>query len=294
MTAAGMSVGASAVGSAFSPMNPFQVLIAQKVAGVPQLSGAAFRIVVLAIALLLWILGTMRHARHRKVAIAESGDRSQSHEFGTRGKGVIAIVLLTFAIFVYGVAKLHWDFDQEAALFFVMGICVGIIGGLGVSGTAEAFAEGFGSMAYAALLVGFARAISVAMEQGLIIDTVVNGLATSLAGLPVAVAALGMMLAQAAIHVPVPSVSGQAVLTMPVFAPLADLLHITRQVAVLAYQYGAGMCELLTPTNGGLLAVLAAAGLRFDEWIRSAWRMIAVVVLTGAGAVVLAVAVGLH
>jgi uncharacterized ion transporter superfamily protein YfcC len=131
------------------------------------------------------------------------------------------------------------------------------------------------------------------MEQGLIIDTVVNALASSLAGLPVALAALGMMLAHAAIHVPVPSVSGQAVLTMPVFAPVADLLHMSRQVAVLAYEYGAGICELITPTNGALMAILAAAGIRYDEWIRASWRMIGVVTLVGAAAVILAVATGL-
>ena len=294
VTAAEMSVGAAAVGSAFSPVNPFQVLIAQKVAGIPQLSGGAYRTVFLAIALLLWIVGTMRHARHTKVAVVSSDFGAESHEFGTRGKGVLAIVLLTFAIFVYGVAILHWDFNQEAALFFVMGCAVGVMGGLGITGTADAFVEGFRSMAYAALLIGFARSISTVMEQGLIIDTVVNGFAASLAGLPVAVAALGMMLAHAAIHVPVPSVSGQAVLTMPVFAPVADLLHMSRQVAVLAYQYGAGMSELVTPTNGALMAILAAAGIRYDEWIRASWRMIGVVTLAGSAAVILAVASGLR
>lgn len=294
LTAAEMSVGAAAIGSSFSPVNPFQVLIAQKVSEVPQLSGGSYRIVVLALALLLWILGTMRHARHTRVVVVNEEGHTESRELGARAKGVLAIVVVTFAVFVYGVAQLHWDFNQEAALFFAMGCAVGVVGGLGVSGTADAFVDGFRSMAYAALLVGFARSISVVMEQGLIIDTVVNGLATSLAGLPVAVAAVGMMLAQAVIHVPVPSVSGQAVLTMPVFAPVADLLHMSRQVAVLAYQYGAGICELITPTNGALMAILAAAGIRYDEWIRGAWRMIAVVALTGAGAVVLAVAIALR
>jgi uncharacterized ion transporter superfamily protein YfcC len=174
-----------------------------------------------------------------------------------------------------------------------MGVVAGIVGGLGVDGTAEAFVDGFRSMAYAALLIGFARSISSVMEQGLIIDTVVNGLASSLAGLPTAVAALGMMAAQATIHVPVPSVSGQAVLTLPVFAPVADLLHMSRQVAVLAYQYGAGICELVTPTNGALMAILAAAGLRWDEWIRGTGRTIALVAGIGALAVVIAVEVGI-
>ena len=292
LTAAEMSVGAAAVGSAFSPINPFQVLIAQKVAGIPQLSASGYREIFLALALLLWILGTMHHARRTRVAVAPTAIETEVPSFGARGGAVLAIVLLTFAIFGYGVAELHWDFDQEAALFFGMGIVVGIVGGLGVTGTAEAFVEGFQSMAYAALLIGFARSISTVMERGLIIDTVVNGLAMSLSGLPTAVAALGMMAAQAAIHVPVPSVSGQAVLTLPVFAPVADLLHMSRQVAVLAYQYGAGMCELVTPTNGALMAILAAAGVRYDLWMRAAGRMIAVVAGVGALAVVIAVAMG--
>jgi uncharacterized ion transporter superfamily protein YfcC len=217
---------------------------------------------------------------------------SDSKPFGLRGRAVLVIVLATFAVFVWGVARLHWDFDQEAALFFVMGAVVGIVGGLGVTGTAEAFVEGFQSMAYAALLIGFARSISVVMEQGLIIDTVVNGLASALAGLPTALAAVGMMAAHAAIHVPVPSVSGQAVLTLPVFAPVADLLHMSRQVAVLAYQYGAGICELVTPTNGALMAILAAAGVRYDEWIRGAGVMLALVTALGVVAVVVAVSLG--
>jgi uncharacterized ion transporter superfamily protein YfcC len=293
LTVAEMSVGSAAVGSAFSPINPFQALIGQKVAGIPQFSGAGFRTIFLALALLLWIAGTMRHARRIRVATAGAETRTDSQSFGLRARAVLTIVLLTFAIFVWGVAKLHWDFDQEAALFFVMGIVVGIIGGLGITGTAEAFVEGFQSMAYAALLIGFARSISIVMEQGFIIDTVVNGLASALSGLPTAAAAVGMMGAQGLIHIPVPSVSGQAVLTLPVFAPVADLLHMSRQVAVLAYQYGAGMCELMTPTNGAMMAVLAAAGVRYDVWIRGAGVMLALVTALGAGAVVVAVALGL-
>jgi uncharacterized ion transporter superfamily protein YfcC len=292
LTVAEMSVGSAAIGSAFSPINPFQALIGQKVAGVPQFSGAGFRGVFLALALLLWIAGTMRHARRIRVAPVRAEIGSEPQSFGLRGRAVLVIVLATFAVFVWGVAKLHWDFDQEAALFFAMGAVVGIVGGLGVTGTAEAFVEGFQSMAYAALLIGFARSISVVMEQGLIIDTVVNGLASALSGLPTALAAVGMMAAHAAIHVPVPSVSGQAVLTLPVFAPVADLLHMSRQVAVLAYQYGAGICELVTPTNGALMAILAAAGVRYDEWIRGAGVMLALVTALGALAVVVAVALG--
>jgi uncharacterized ion transporter superfamily protein YfcC len=102
-----------------------------------------------------------------------------------------------------------------------------------------------------------------------------------------------MMAGQAAVHVPVPSVSGQAVLTLPILAPLSDLLGISRQVAVLAYQYGAGLCEILTPTNGALMAVLAAAGVRYEDWMKFAVSMWAMLTALGAAAVLTALATGL-
>jgi uncharacterized ion transporter superfamily protein YfcC len=157
-----------------------------------------------------------------------------------------------------------------AALFFVMGVAAGLIGGLRVGGTADAFVEGFRSMAFAGLLIGFARAIYVVLEQGSIVDTIVHALFTPIAGLPAWLSAVGMLAVQTAVHVPVPSVSGQAVLTMPLLVPLADLIGLSRQVMILTYQYGAGLCELLTPTNGALMAILAAAGVRYEHWIRFA------------------------
>jgi uncharacterized ion transporter superfamily protein YfcC len=287
ITAVSMSIGSAAIAAAFSPLDPFQVLIAQKVAHVPLFSGAGYRTIFLALALVFWIGATMRHAHRTRTlpATIVSGNRARLR---ARDVGVLAIIILAFALFAYGIGVLKWDFPQEAALFFIMGIACGLVGGLGIEGTATGFSEGFASMAYAALLIGFARAISVALDQGLIIDTVVHGLATPLAGLPVGLAGVGMMLVQAAIHVPVPSVSGQAVLTLPVFAPLADLLHFSRQVAVLAYQYGAGLCELVTPTNGAMMAVLAAAGVRYDQWMRTAGIPLLILAALGAVAVVMA------
>src|SRR5204862_157786 len=135
---------------------------------------------------------------------------------------------------------------------------------------AAALVAGFRSMAYAALLIGFARAIFVTLQEGRIVDTIVHGLFTPVAQLPVALAALGMMVVHGLVHVPVPSPSGHAVLTLPILVPLADLLGLSRQVTVLAYQYGGGLCELFTPTNGALLAILAAAQVRYEDWLRFA------------------------
>ncbi|RZK45851.1 MAG: YfcC family protein, partial [Hymenobacter sp.] len=115
------------------------------------------------------------------------------------------------------------------------------------------------------------------------------GLATPLAHLPVALAALGMMGVQTALHLPVPSVSGQAVLTMPLLVPLSDLIGLPRQVTVLAYQYGAGLTDLITPTNGALMAMLAATGVRYDQWLRFAGPLYGLLLALGAGAVLLGI-----
>jgi uncharacterized ion transporter superfamily protein YfcC len=158
----------------------------------------------------------------------------------------------------------------------------------------EAYIQGFRDMAFAGLLIGFARAIYVVLQDGRIVDTIVNGLVTPIAGLPVALSALGMMAVHALIHFPVPSVSGQAVLTMPVLVPVSDLLGLSRQVTVLAYQYGAGLTELVAPTNGALMAILIAADVRYERWLRFVLPVLAGLFALGAAAVLLAIAIGLR
>ena len=205
---------------------------------------------------------------------------------------VLALLLGGFAFFAYGVLKLGWEFEQMAALFFALGVVAGLVGGLGLTGTAEGFIAGFRDIAFSALLIGFARAIFVVLEQGQIVDTIVNGLSAPLAGLPAWVAALGMMGVHTALHLPVPSVSGQAVLTMPLLVPLSDLIGLSRQVTVLAYQYGAGLCELITPTNGALMAIVAACGVRFDEWWKFVLPLYLLLLALSAAAIVAGIVVG--
>ncbi len=304
--ACAVSIGAAAVGAAFSPVNPFQVVIAQKVADLPPQSGLGFRLVFLALAMGLWIIGTMRHAARTRVPVSDrpaaadlagsGGTWADTERAGTRPALtdwiILALVAATFVLFIVGARRWGWDFPEFSALFFLMGAAVGMIGRLGISGTAEAFVEGFRSLAFAALLIGFARAIFVVLNDGMIIDTIVQGLFAPIAQLPVALSALGMMALQAVLHIPVPSTSGQAVLTMPVLVPLSDLLGLSRQVTVLAYQYGAGLCELLTPTNGALMAMLAATGVRYEEWFRFLRGLI--VLLFGLGALALLAGISLR
>jgi len=297
VSAVAMSIGAAAIGAAFSPVNPFQVGIAQQAANVPLFSGSGYRLAVLGPAVLVWIWGVNRWGRRPSAAaapVAAGPSAADPHPVlsGWRTAVILALVALGFAAFIIGLVRSGWGFNELSAVFLVVGIAAGLTGRLGIAGTSDAYVQGFRDMAYAALLIGFARGIFVVLNEGQIIDTIVHGLFTPLEGLPRALAALGMMGVQAAVHVPVPSVSGQAVLTMPILAPLADLLGLSRQVAVLAYQYGAGLCEILTPTNGALMAILAASGVRYDEWIGFAFRMWLLLMGLGAAAILIAMAAG--
>lgn len=292
LVAVAMSVGAAFVGSAFSPVNPFQVVIAQEVAEIPRTSGAAFRLVFLALALVLWIGATMRYAAKNRVPAEDTGEDIGDSMTGADGV-ILGMVAATFAFMVVGMQMWGWGFNEMSAAFFIMGCAVGAVAKMGVTGTADAYAKGFRDMAYAALLIGFARAISTVLEDGLIIDTIVNGMFAPLEDLPRVLSALGMVVGQALLHVPVPSVSSQAVLTMPILVPLADLLGLSRQVVVLAYQYGAGLCDIVTPTNGALMAILAAAGVRYEQWIKFAFPLYATLVALGGVAIAIAIAINL-
>ncbi|MBA3553717.1 MAG: YfcC family protein [Gemmatimonadales bacterium] len=293
LTAVAMSLGASATGASFSFINPFQVGIAQKVAELDLMSGQGFRIAFLLPAWAIWIAGTMLFARRTRVEPAavpvESPDGVQAN---WRHAAVLLVVVGAFVVFIVGVLEYGWDFDQLAAVFFVMGVIAGLVGGLRLSGTAEGFVAGFRDIAFAALLIGFARAIYVVLDQGRVVDTIVQGLFAPVAEFPTTVAAWGMMVGHAIVHVPVPSTSGQAVLTLPLLVPLSDLIGLSRQVTVLAYQYGAGLCEILTPTNGALMAMLAASGVRYEDWLRFALPLFGLLFVLGAVAVGVGVAVG--
>ena len=261
LTAVSMSLGAAGIGGTFSPLNPFSVGVAQKFAELPLLSGGWFRMAVLLPAVGIWTWGTMRHAASTRSAPAVS-DGASSGSLDARHAATLVAVVAAFVVYVVGALRYDWGFDEMSALFFLMGIAAGLLGGLGVAGTAEAFVAGFRSMAYAGILIGVARAIFVALDPGKIVDTIIQAMLTPLARLPSSVFAVDMSLVQTAITVPVPSSSGRAVLTMPILVPLSDLLGVSRQVTVLAYQYRPGVIGQMLPTDGALMAILALPGVR--------------------------------
>ena len=313
VTVVAMSAGAAMIGSAFGPANPFQAGIALKVAQLPPLADGSLRIAAFGAALAAWIAWTLRHATRNAEggmrpsassgraehvegrnadSLHESADSPQSvirsPPSSIRNYAALVVMLLPMAAYVYGVVRYDWGFAELGGSFLLGGLAAGLIGGFGIIQTLNAYVEGMQALLPASMLIGTARAISLVLEDGRVVDTILNAFASALARMPRAVAAFLMVPFQAVLHVAVPSVSGQAVLTMPLMVPLADLLQLPRIVPVLAYTTGAGLTELLTPTNGALLAVVVAAGVPFRTWLRFALIGVAIAALIGVAAIAIA------
>ncbi len=291
--AVAISYGSAILGAAFSPINPFAVVIAQKETNLEFLSGSGFRLVVMAIAFCIWMFMVIRYANKNKVVIKEDLHQFEKKNLSLRSAIILGLVALAFVILIVGILKYNWGFNEMSAEFFVIGIIVGLIGKLGLNGTSEAYIEGFQAMIFASMIVGLSSSISIILERGMIIDTLIYGLFTPMQYLPTSLSAISMMVSQSLLHLVVPSYSGQAVLTMPILAPLSDLIGLSRQVCVLAYQYGAVMTDLIIPTNGGLMAVLAIAGIPFDKWFKFAIKLVLVIMAISAIAIVVAISINL-
>ncbi|MGY6523237.1 MAG: YfcC family protein [Mongoliitalea sp.] len=282
-----ISLGCALIGGSFGPTNPFSVIIAQKVANVDVFSDGMYRMVFFLIALTVWIAYVIKYGKDKQSV--ESTQVGNKQVLSWNHSLILLLVALTFTVMIYGLTNWGWDYNEMSAIFFVLGMSAGIIGKLGVNGTAKAYSAGFAELVFAGVIVGLARSIYLVLQEGQIIDTLILGLFNPLENLPTALSAFGMLVAQAILHIPVPSTSGQAVLTMPLLSPLADLIGMSRQVVVLAYQYGAGMMDLITPSNGGLMAILTAAGISYKDWVKFAWRPFLTIFGIASISVVLAV-----
>lgn len=284
------SYGSTVLGSSFSPSNPFAVLIAQKEASLQLLSGSTLRLIVLLIAFVLWLMYLLYYARnHRieKTVMAPSDEK-----MGVRSTIILWLLGLTFGVTVYGILKFDWGFNQMSACFFGLGIVAALLAKMSLNETSETYIAGMKEMLFAAIIMGLANSISIVLTDGLIMDTIVYGLFGPLQNFSPATSGILMMVSHAVLHFPVPSYSGQAILTMPVLVPLSDLIGLSRQTCVLAYQYGAVMADMLVPTNGALMAVLAIANVPYNKWLKFAWKPTLFMLLIGALAIIFAVATG--
>ncbi|MGG4322093.1 YfcC family protein [Bacillus sonorensis] len=300
-----ISLGAAA-GFTGGMLNPFTVGIAQSIAEVPLFSAFGYRLFVYFLILGFAIFYVMRYAKnvkaHPEKGLLHGTPAGMNEEiaagqqivpFHWRHGLVLLIVVLGFSINIFGVFRWGWFLSELSAGFLIIGFAAGLAGGLTINETFESFVDGMKQVAYGALIVGFARAIVVVLEDGQIIDTIINSLASAIGSLPNEIGALGMYAVQVIINTFIPSGSGQAATTMPLMAPLADLLGFERQIAVFAFQYGDGITNSIIPTSGVLMAALAIAGIPYDRWLKFVWKLIAGWLIIAAAAIVIAMMIGI-
>lgn len=302
VVAAGMLIIGNSVGYGAAVLNPFTVLIAQDIAGLPPLSGSGLRMMLFVPLLALGIWHVWRYARRVRadpsaslvadVPEAQFVVGEQPPPLTPRRQMVLWSALALLGVAVWGLITRGWYLEELGAIFFVMAVVAGLVGGLGVNATARQFSVGAAGLAGTALMIGFARAIEIMFTDGQILHTVVHGLSAPLGRLGTEAAAVGMFWIQAAINFLVPSGSGQAYVTMPLMAPIADVLELPRQVAVLAYQLGDGLTTMINPADAVLMGILGACGVPYGRWLRFIWPLAVQVLVFGSAAMVLAVLIG--
>jgi uncharacterized ion transporter superfamily protein YfcC len=284
------------------------VLIAQNIAGVPLTSGWVFRLVMMFAFLALAFHHLYRYARRVQRDPSESlvADVDYSSGFepphdiqmtGARG-GILAVFLAGLGIFVYGAAQYGWYISELNAVFFGIGLAGAMIARMSPGETSRTFLEGAAQMTAPALIVGFARAIAVVLEDGQVIDSVVNSIAGLLDGMPADVSAIGMLVVQSICNFFIPSGSGQAFVTMPIMSPLATLTGVPQQTAVLAFQFGDGFSNMIVPTNALIVGALALGKVPYTVWFRFVGPLMVKILLLAAAFLVFSVhfggAVGLY
>lgn len=271
-------VGAS-MGFTAGFLNPFSTGVAQGISQLPTFSGIGFRLIIFAVFYIAASYYVYRHAmkvkRNPEIGIYGKFDRFSIHtkedkdvKMTLRHKLVLSAFMLNFVVLIIGVMKYEWYITEIAGLFLLFGIIMGLIGNLSPSEIAESFVKGSSELIGGALIIGLAQAVLYIFNEGGLMDTMLHYASIALDGIPSTFTAVAMMVLQMFINFLVPSQSGQAALTMPIMAPLADLVGITRQTAVLAYQLGDGIAAMLYPTNGALIAALAVAGISWSKWVR--------------------------
>lgn len=310
---------ASQVGNAVSWMSPFSVAVAQGIAGIPVLSGAGFR-------LIMWVVVTLAAAAYMMVyaeKIRKNPTKSvvydtdayfrnklnavseEEPEFKLGHKLVLLEMLAVMIWIVWGVTQEGYYIPEIASQFFVMGFAAGItaiifkLNGMTVNGMASAFQSGVADLAGTAVVVGMAKGILLVLGGSdanvpSTLNTILYALGNALHDVPAFIGAEIMYLFQSCFNLVVTSNSGQAALTMPIMAPLADLVGVSRQIAVLAFQLGAGFVDAFTPVSASLIGVLGVAHIDWGKWARFQIKMQGFFFLMGSMAIGIAVAMNLQ
>ena len=290
-----------AIGFSTGTFNPFTTGVAQSIAGLPIFSGVGYRFVCLVVFLIVTNIYIIWYAKkvkanpeasvvyemeqeNKKVEVSEK----QHDKIEGRHYLVLLIVIACFVLLVYGSQNWKWKLQENAAMFLWMGVLSGFAYGFGPSKIAEEFTKGAKKLVYGALMIGMANGISLILADGKILDTTVQYLGGLLVVLPSHAQAAGMFLMQLLINGLITSGSGQAAATMPIMLPVADIIGMTKQTAVLAFNFGDGLSNYILPTSSALMGFIAMVGISYSNWMKFMWKLFLIWIVVGAILVIVA------
>ena len=290
-----------AIGFSTGTFNPFTTGVAQSLAGLPIFSGLGYRFVCLVVFLIVTNIYIIWYAKkikanpessvvyemeqeNKKIEVSEK----QHDKIEGRHYLVLLIVIACFVLLVYGSQNWKWKLQENAAMFIWMGVLSGFAYGFGPSKIAEEFTKGAKKLVYGALMIGMANGISLILTDGKILDTTVQYLGGLLVTLPSYFQAAGMFLMQLLINGLITSGSGQAAATMPIMLPVADIIGITKQTTVLAFNFGDGLSNYILPTSSALMGFIAMVGISYSNWMKFMWKLFLIWIVVGAILVIVA------
>lgn len=277
-----------------STINPFNVLIAQGILGIqgnPQLWLRMIAWAVLTAVAITWVVLYARRVKKnpessiifeddiaKKVEFA-ADESALDAEFTGRQKGVLAVFIAGMCLIIWGLVTQGWYMNEISAVFLAMGLLAGVIAGFSQDVIAQEFVAGIADFAFSAIVVGLARGILVIASDGMIIDTILNALATGLGGIPAVLFTTLLYAVENLLAILVPSSSGLAALTAPIFGPLTELMGLNPEAAVWALSMGSATMSLICPTSAILVAGLGVCKIKLGQWWKTVWKFFLVVSL---------------
>lgn len=306
ITGAAIILLGGAIGFSTGTLNPSTTVVAQKIADLPLYSGIGYRWVCFAVYYVITNIALIRYALKVQKDPTKSPmyDLDKENELNKGGnlddfgkidlRAILNVTALVVAlgVVIFGSIKLGWDMQEMGAMFIWLAIIVGIISGFDANTISKNFLEGCKKMMSAMIIIGLAQSISVIMTDGKIIDTVVHALAGGLNNVPAFFQAPAMLIANTIINVFLTSGSGQAAAVMPIMVPLSDLIGMTRQTSILAFNFGDGFCNYILPTSTALMGIISACNIPYDRWMRFMWKIF--VLWLAIGTVLLMIAQAMH
>lgn len=301
--AAGIAVGGITVGFGLSPVNPYTVGIGHQIAEMPLFSGALLRSVLCFLGLSVLAYYNVRYFKkilsNQDSSLGDGLDTSglalskdiSEYKMSSNNWLVLAIFIGGLGLMLFGIFQYHWYLTEISSIFIMIGIVAGIASRMNSREMSETTLKSIAVVAPGAFMVGYATTIRVLLESGNVSDTIAYELSNILTTVPLYASAFLMSIAQCVMNLFIPSGSGQALATLPIMIPVGDLVGLTRQCTILAFQIGDGVTNIINPTLGGLIAMLSMCRVPFDRWLRYIFPLAMLILIVAWGFLIFSVAI---